>query len=297
MPTQQPRSVEPSFVSQQVSKATRYYLNLNPSRRAGLVVVCGGVERVQREYRVQRTDFPFYAVELVAEGAGTLMLAGRKYALSPGVAFAYGPGVPHTIRNDPRRPMLKYYVDFAGKEAARLLKQSPLGAWRARRLASHHELADLFDALGREAREAGSLADSICEHLLRVLLLKVQQKSMKAQRNLPRAFVTYDRIRRHIEQHAPRLQGVTEIARECHVTPMHISRLFRRFGPTGAYQFLQRHKMNVAAEMILEQGLLVKEAAHRLGFRDAFVFSRTFKRVHGVPPSRLAVLETRRAQE
>lgn len=44
--------------------------------------------------------------------------------------------------------------------------------------------------------------------------------------------------------------------------------------------------MNDAAEL-LDEGLLVKEVAERLGFADAFQFSRAFKRVHGVPPGRL----------
>jgi AraC-like DNA-binding protein len=44
--------------------------------------------------------------------------------------------------------------------------------------------------------------------------------------------------------------------------------------------------MNHAAQL-LDTGLLVKETAARLGFADAFQFSRAFKRIHGVPPIHL----------
>ena len=37
---------EPAFISDQVSQARRYYLNLKPSDDASLTVVCGGVERM-----------------------------------------------------------------------------------------------------------------------------------------------------------------------------------------------------------------------------------------------------------
>ena len=47
--------------------------------------------------------------------------------------------------------------------------------------------------------------------------------------------------------------------------------------------------------MLLNEGLLVKETAGRLGFPDAFQFSRAFKRVHGISPGRL--LESRGAGE
>ena len=92
----------PSFVSTQVVEARRYYLDLRPKSSRGVVVVCGGCERVRPDYLVQRDTFPFSAVEFVAEGEGTLELDGESYKLRPGAVFAYGAGVPHTIRSSPR---------------------------------------------------------------------------------------------------------------------------------------------------------------------------------------------------
>ncbi|NJM56093.1 MAG: hypothetical protein HC841_09555, partial [Verrucomicrobiae bacterium] len=48
---------EPAFVSRQVSEARRYYLDLKPSRKAALTVVCGGVETTAPDYRVERRTF------------------------------------------------------------------------------------------------------------------------------------------------------------------------------------------------------------------------------------------------
>src|SRR4051812_49350417 len=107
----------PSFISTQVTEANRYYLNLAPEPGEGITVACGGCERMRPDYVIDRSDFPFLAVELVAEGCGSLWLGGGTYRLTPGVVFAYGPGVAHVIRNDPARPMLKYYVNFVGEAA------------------------------------------------------------------------------------------------------------------------------------------------------------------------------------
>lgn len=285
-----PRTTEPSFVSQQVTEARRYYLNLNPPRKAPFVVVCGGVERMRPEYVVRRRDFPYFAVELVVDGEGSLILNGRRFHLAPGVVFAYGPGVAHTIRNHPENPMRKYYLDLAGRDARALLEATGLAKWKASRVAALHEVVEIFEALGREAREDTALARALCETLARLLLLKIQQHAVAGGRSVPRSFATYTRLRRHVEAHHLRLRTVGDIARECHVAPNYVSRLFRRFGRTGAYQFLLRLKMNYAAEL-LDDGLLVKETAARLGFADAFQFSRAFKRVHGIPPTQL--LESR----
>lgn len=278
---------EPAFVSHQVTEATRFYLNLNPSPRARLAVVCGGVELVRGDYVVSRRDFPYYCVELVTEGEGTLLLAGRRHRLAPGVVFAYGPGVRHTIRTHPDCRLRKHYLDFAGSEARALLNAAGLGRWRPLRVTDLHELAAAFEALHREARGDDPLTRDICATQVRLLLLKIRQRTLAGGVRVPPAFQSFERVRRHAKEHFLRLRTVEDLARETHVTPVHISRLFRRFGRTGAYQFLLRLKMHHAAGMLQNECLLVKEAAARLGFADAFQFSRAFKRVHGVPPARL----------
>ncbi len=278
---------EPAFVSQQVTEARRHYLNLKPSRTAPFSVVCFGVERMRSEYRVARSDFPYLAVEVVLEGQGTLMLQGKSYPLSPGVVFAYGPKVPHLIRTDPRDRMRKFYLDFTGREGLLLLRSAGLASWQPVRVAAVHELMEVFEAMSREAREEGPMARPLCEALGRLLLLKIRQRAVPGGRSVPRSFATYERIRGHLEEHHLRLRTIDELARECHVNPMYVARLFRRFARSGAYQLLLRRKMNRAAEMLMEEGLMVKETAARLGFPDAFQFSRAFKRIHGVPPTEI----------
>ena len=287
-PPTRPQQEEPAFVSRQVSEARRYYLDLNPGKDAGITVVCGGCERMRPDYVVERSGFPYLCVELVTEGAGTIELNGRRQKLSPGMVFAYGPGVAHVIRTDPKRPMRKYYVDFVGREAQRLLDETGLGDWSALRVAEPLELVEVFDALDREARDDdGPLARDLCATLLRLLLLKIRSRVLGEGAGGPRAFATYQQVRRHIEEHHERLRTIEDVARACHVTPMYVARLFSRFARTGAYRFLLRLRMNRAAELLIDDGLMVKEVADKLGFPDAFTFSRAFKRIHGVPPSGL----------
>jgi AraC-like DNA-binding protein len=69
-------------------------------------------------------------------------------------------------------------------------------------------------------------------------------------------------------------------------TVAYLSRLFQRFGHTTPYRFLMRLKMNRATELLVDDGMLVKEVAAKLEFADAFHFSRVFKRVYGLPPGR-----------
>jgi hypothetical protein len=77
----------PEFFSPQVSEARRFYLNLNPPRKIPISVVSGGLEHCLPDYNIQRASFPFYSIEYVVRGAGSLRLNQRPYRLQPGTVF------------------------------------------------------------------------------------------------------------------------------------------------------------------------------------------------------------------
>ena len=116
----------PAFFSPKVAAARRFYFDLNPSPRQRLVVVCGGLEHCTRDYSVRRETFPYFSIEYVARGAGELTLRSRTHRLCPGFLFAYGPGVPHDIRGAPADPLVKYFVDFTGRESLQWLRNCRL---------------------------------------------------------------------------------------------------------------------------------------------------------------------------
>jgi len=278
---------EPDFVSRQTFDARRFYLNLSPRANESLEVVCGGVERMQADYVVQRYDFPYYAIEWVTEGEGELHLDGHSFPLSPGVLFAYGPGIAHRIANLPPTKMRKYYLDLAGQNVASQLQGLGLLGGRPITVARSFELVDLLNMIDREAREDGKESLEICSNLAQTLLLKIKQRTISHTGELTVAFQTYETVRASMEQRFLEFRTVEDVAEENQISGIYLSRLFKRFAGTGAYRFLLRLRMNYAAELLLEHNLLVKEVAERLEYSDPFQFSRAFKRIYGVAPKAL----------
>ena len=281
----------PEFISRQVEEARHFFQNLKPNRRSRLEVVCGGVERMQADYVIDRSDFPYFGIELVAEGTGTVTLNGTQYDLSPGVVFAYGPGTDHTICNQGDKPMRKYYLDFVGTRSEKLLTEASLsdhpGHFQAVSVRDLYELTELFEMFIRNADHGGTLEHSVANSLLHVLALKIAQLRLPDGKAATKSYASYERIRRYIDEHYPQLHTIEQVAEECEMTPVYLSRLFARFSDTGAYEYLLQKRMNHAAGLLMNESLLVREVAERLGFRDAFQFSRAFKRVYGIAPSRL----------
>ncbi len=234
----------PEFFSAEVAKARRFYLNLNPAQGQPLAVVCGGMECCTPDYAIHRQTFPFYSVEYVARGRGTLKLEERSHLLLPGRLFAYGPGVRHDITVDPADPLVKYFVDFSGRHGLKLLQAARLEC----------------------------------------LLLKTAEARAPLEGRATRAFGTYQQCRQHVQQHFLRLKTLGQLARECHADGAYLCRLFRRYDHQSPYQYLLRLKLNAAAEHLQNPDALVKQVAEQIGFNDPFHFSRAFKGVFGLSP-------------
>jgi AraC-like DNA-binding protein len=281
---------KPDFFSSQVSEARRFFLNLNPDPKLGLVVVCGGVEHCAPVYTINRTSFQFHSIEFVARGLGWLKLRQKKHQLQPGSVFSYGPGVPHEIATDPEQPMVKYFVDFCGTDATELLARCRLSPGTMSQVFPPLELQPLFDELIRNGLRGTRRAPSVCVKLLEALSLKTVESRAPLSGRETLAFGTYQRCRDYIGRHFNQLRSVAQIAAECHLDDTYLCRLFKQYDHETPYRFLLRLKMNYAAERLQSPSMLVKHIAEETGFVNQFHFSRVFKSVFGVSPSALSKL-------
>lgn len=283
-PVAGPAADPPAFFSPQVSEVKRFYLDLNPPRNQRLAVVCGGLERTTADYAIHRATFPFYCIEYVARGKGMVKLDGRSAALHPGRLFAYGPDTRQDIVGDPGSPLVKYFVNFTGTAARDLLRGCGLAPGKVSLMFPPNELEALFDelidcGLRNKANTAG-----LCAKLLECITLKIADSRAPLARSDALAFNTYQRAHRHIQDHFRRLKSLNQISADCRLDNAYLCRLFRRFDHQSPYQYLQRLKMNQAADLLRKPGALVKQVAEEVGFADPFQFSRAFKRVFGTSP-------------
>ena len=279
----QPSSA-PEFFSPQVRETRRFYLDLAPPARQPLAVVCGGFEYSAPDYAIDRADFPYFSIEFVARGKGTLVLSGQEVRLLPGAVFVYGPDVPHHITTDRDDPLAKYFVDFSGRRAAKLLRQNSLAPGISGHVFAPGEIQRIFDDLIQNGLKATRLSSQVCATLLEYLVLKITESLSTWEAAQTPAFATYQRCRQYIQANYSGTTNLAQIARHCHVDSAYLCRLFHRYDHQTPYQFLMRLKMNLAAERLQNPGVLVKQVATELGYDDPFHFSRAFKNVLGLSP-------------
>ena len=283
----------PDFYSVQVQSAQRFLLDLHPRAGEKLTVISGGWERCAPDYRIRRTNFPYICVEFVAIGAGELVLAGRRYRLAPGVVFAYGPNVPHDIRSDRERPLLKYFLDFTGTRAAPLLRAAGLPPGRVSQVPVPIRIRALLDDLIHAALQHRRHTPHICANLAENLLLTLADRAVPYDAARSPAYAAFVRCREFLDEHGDEVPTVCAAATQCHISPEYLCRLFRRFEGHSPYQLLLRARLQRGATLLQDTELLVKEVAARCGFADAFHFSHAFKKAFGVTPAAIRQLRGR----
>jgi AraC-like DNA-binding protein len=278
------QQTEPLYISKQVKEARRFYFGMDVAPADGLVVICGGWERVLRDYTINRDSFPWLGLEFVAGGRGLLRMGGETHRLERGWVFAYGPGVAHQIETDADELLSKYYLNFTGREAADLLSgvmMMPGTCWRAENSGELEETLEMMILDGIRSRPQSPLIAAL---QLRTFLLKLSGDGLFEGESDRRAQQTFRRSLAYIDQNFLEIATVEKVAEVCHVSPSHLTRLFIRFGYGPPHRYLTRKKMVHAAALLDSGRLLGREVADLLGI-DAFQFSRVFKRVHGISPS------------
>jgi AraC-like DNA-binding protein/quercetin dioxygenase-like cupin family protein len=273
-----------SFISHEVESSRLFFLD--PVEDKNFAVVFGGFERCSQDYRIDRRDFPWYSLEFVSYGAGILNLGEGEQELVPGSFYVYGPSVPHRIETSPDNPLGKYFVGFTGEEVEEFLEHYDIGPGTVSRCLKGEPIRRAFDTLIDRGIRKSQLARPLCASITRQLLLMCRDDSAEPVSTDTPAYATYSRGRDFIERNFLAVTSLEAIAKACEADAPYLCRLFARFHDESPYQFLTRLRMGHASRLLLESDASVKSVAVALGFKDAFHFSRVFKSVHHVPPSR-----------
>ena len=210
---------------------------------------------------------------------------GRSFELKAGTLFCYAPDTCCQFNSSAEDPLHKFFFALAGRGVSARLAKAGVPVATCRDLAAHGEIRTVAEDLVREGARGGALTADICRTLFELLLLKISDTSTWADHGSPIARDNFLRCRALIDAAPQSYSSLEELALAAGMDVSSICRLFRRFQGTSPYQYLLRKKMTLAAELLVDQGCLVKEAAQRLGYTDPFHFARCFKAVHGVPPS------------
>ena len=273
-----------SFVSPDVESSRLFFLDFEENDE--FAVVFGGFEKCAADYRIDRRDFPWHSLEFVSHGEGVLQLGDAEEKLQAGSFFVYGPSQFHRIESSRTNPLGKYFVGFTGPGVESFLRTFGMEPGIVSRCPKGDPIRRMFDTLIERGIRKSGLARPLCAGITRQLLLMCRDDAMEPGNTDGPAFAAYSRARDFIERNFLKVATLQGVADACGIDAPYLCRLFSRHHNESPYQYLTRLRMEHALRLLLEVGATVKSVAAALGFKDAFHFSRVFKSVHRVPPSR-----------
>ena len=70
-----------------------------------------------------------------------------------------------------------------------------------------------------------------------------------------------------------------------HISPAYISKIFKEETGSSPIQYLIQIRMDMAKSFLASPEVSIKEVSNKVGYQDAYYFSRLFKKHYGVSPS------------
>ena len=206
----------------------------------------------------------YYSLYYVYEGKGYLIIDGQEYEIKEGTCFLVPPHSLVSYRPNPSNPWGYYFVSFNG-----LHVDSYLGRLNLSPCSFKHSM-DLQALSGFYALLA-TLAEYSHSHQTKI-------QTMSKQSDYIRQAIEF------IETNYARHITVEEISNYVGINRKYLTKLFNELMADSPKNYLIHFRIHKACNLLRKTNLTIQEISHSVGYTDALVFSKIFKKVIGTCP-------------
>lgn len=122
----------------------------------------------------------------------------------------------------------------------------------------------------------------------RALFMLIVCKLLVMSKNIDRSVkdeVRINRVKQFIYEHLTEEISVAQLAKIVGLNPVYFGSLFQKHAGYSAKEYINRLRIQKSCDLLRTGDCSVKEAAYQCGFDDIYYFSKTFKKINGIPPS------------
>ncbi len=230
-----------------------------------------------------------YLIHLVVAGRGLYQVGGVSFPLQPGDLFLAKPNQLITYAADETDPWEYYWVGFNGACANKLVQAAPFTDARPVHRCKDPQM--IRDALFKIYESRGP--EPQCEALMTGYLYIFMAHLMKEARDImpsPGSSSSQYVLAaiKYIQFNYSHDISVDDIAKAVGVSRSHLYRVFMSNVGQSPIDYLTNYRISEACSLLKSTNLSIAEIAVSVGFFDQFYFSRVFKKVKGIPPSKYA---------
>lgn len=287
----EPRQLTSGFAGERMVRvsagALAAVMRVHPLMRGLAVVSAGFFARAAGHESRRAAGVDEWVMLYCVRGSGWVEYGGRKQAVRRGGWVLLEAGRPHAYGSSQAEPWSLHWVHLVGSDVEGLVE----GVFRGgggvvREVGEDLQLVLLFTEV-LHALQRGMdysdlfLAASACRHLLAVVRSKVDG----GRKDLGDSMAKVAGCIEYMSEHLDETLRVGRLAERAGISASHLGVLFRAATGVSPREYLRLLRMHQACCWLSGTGFQVKDIASRLGYRDAFHFSRAFKAFTGVSPT------------
>jgi AraC-like DNA-binding protein len=226
-----------------------------------------------------------YQLVYIARGRGVFRSEGTESPVEEGTVIAIFPDVRHAYHPDPSTGWEEYWVGFRGPSVDRLLASGfhvpghPLIA-----VGLEPSILSIFDDIFRTVKVQEPFYQIRAGALVFLLLAEIHKLESKSKQQSGTAQLV-ERVKFLMSENIDGTIDLDGMSDRLGVGKARFYESFKSYTGMTPYQYFIHLKINRAKELLGSEGVSVKEAAFRLGFDDAYYFSRLFRKKTGLSPS------------
>ncbi len=252
----------------------------NADKSAPFYVEMCGVSYCDASYVIDRKQSPFFVIEYVVSGKGTVIEDGVSAEACAGDVYFLRAGRSNHYYSDKNDPWVKIWMNFGGELVRAVAESYSLD----RRIVFHApELRDLFDEMIAVSRS--DKPESEVREEMMVIFMRICMRLSKANLDEKDDGGVASRLKASIDALREYDTTLDELVKPLYCTKSHAIREFKDTFGTTPYEYLLTRRFSAAKAMLKSTAMSICEIAERLSFYDVHYFSDCFKKRFGLTPT------------
>lgn len=258
----------------------------NPLTATLFVTHIGYYPYAKHHFRDRGDGAPEHILIYCEEGKGWIYLGDKKFHLSKHQAFIIPPNLQHTYAADRNSPWSIYWIHFNGKNTehytailGQVLDADDEGINRQQFRIELFE--SIFQNLANGYLQENLEYSTVClQHFLASFIYKVQfnRQSINGHRDIIHSSIDY------MKQHLENRLSLEDIANSVNYSANYFGVLFKEKTTYSPVEYYNQLKIQHSCSLLQFTDLKIKQIAFRLGYYDAFHFSRAFAKEMEISP-------------
>lgn len=243
------------------------------------IEVSGITNCESQRYEIFREKSYCYIVEYIYEGEGTLFCNGKEYSVSKGDAYLLPKGSTH--RYYPKKTWDKVWFNVDGTLVSNIIYAYGLEDTVVFKNFNNKRLFDEFYEITKSSlpNEEIMHAAAIKFHEIIQCLYKTRQKNLlDSNVNAIKKMLDANLYEKDI--------SIKNIANKLRISQAQVINIFKSTFNMTPYQYFAKKRIEIAASLLLNSNMQIKEISELLNYSDQPYFSNAFKKVMGVSPEK-----------